>query len=338
MRIAQLRFSQKGISMKRAFFLSFFSLLLASCQNSTSSDQVVFQKFVHKYGFDLSEKEWEEGPQEGQVISMLKNGVKVASSYEDGKLHGEVTHTFPHSDVIEKRLVYGQGTLLKETVYDLTGMPMREEVYEFDDRTITTFWNEEGIPLSIEEYEGEKLINGTYYTPDHELEGRVEGGFGLRVKRDRSGLLLLSDQIENGWIVSRTTYHPTGQPQTISHYKDYQLHGEQLKYTSTGKPLMQLHWNRGVLDGWKVVFRNGSKIAEIPYINGKKEGIEYHYDDLGNLTAEIQWKKDKKHGCSKYYTDEATENEWFFKGQSVTAKRFQALENRNQLIADLSGE
>lgn len=324
--------------MKRFYLALCGTWLFTACQSQNSLDAIVSQKYVHKYGFDLSEQEWEEREQEGQVISMMKNGVKVARNFENGQLQGPTTYTFPHSTTVEKLLLYDQGTLLKETLFDAAGMPIREEAYEFDDRTIITLWDEKGVPLSIEEYDGDLLAEGKYYTPTHEEEGRVEGGFGERVKRDRTGSLLSRDQIENGWIASRIAYHSTGEIHAVSHYCDYQLHGEQTKFTATGKPLMKLNWNQGILDGEKVVYRNGVKIAEIPYVRGQKQGTERHYDDLGNLTAEIEWKNDKKHGCSKFYTDETTEMEWFHKGQSVTAQKFEMLENRERLIAEMSQE
>ena len=313
-----------------------FCALLSSCQNNSALDQIVSQKYVHKYGFDVSEEEWEERAQDGQVVAMLKNGVKITRSYENGRLHGPTTHSFPHGSTVEKLLVYGQGTLLKETLFDPAGMPIREDLYEFDDRNTITLWDEKGVPLSIEEYDNDLLMEGKYYTPDHVLEAVVENGCGERVKRDRTGLLISRDRMENGAIAERTTYHPTGRIHTVSRYRDYQLHGEQRKFTSTGKPLMKLDWDSGVLDGLKVVYRNGSKIAEIPYIKGQKHGVEHHYDDLGNLTADIEWKNDKKHGCSKFHTDETTDIEWFFKGQSVSAERFETLENRDRIVAELS--
>ena len=321
--------------MKRFSLLS-AALLLASCQSNTALDQVVSQKYVHKYGFPVSESEWEERAQDGQVVATLKNGVKVTKSYENGNLHGPTTYTFPHSNVVEKMVVYDQGALLKESVFDPAGMPIREEVYEFDNRTLITLWDEKGVPLSIEEYEGEKLMDGKYFDPSHTLEAEVTDGTGERVKRDRAGTLLLRDKIDLGLIASRTTYHPSGQIHTVSNYSEYQLHGEQSKYTATGKPLMQLNWNQGTLSGTKVVFRNGKKIAEVPYINGKKEGIEYHYDDLGYCTAEITWKSDKKHGPSKFHTDETTETEWYYAGKTISPEKFDMMDTRDKLVADLS--
>lgn len=311
-------------------------LLLAGCTSNSDAD-ILSQHFVHKYGFNVSEKEWEERSQDGQAIALLKDGVKVTRSFENGVLHGTTTYTFPDSSVIQKILVYDQGSLLKEVIQDESGIPIREELFEFDDRKIITHWDEKGAPLSIEEYDDELLQEGKYYTPDHEPEAHVEAGFGIRIKRDRSGSLLYRDKIENGVIAERTSFHPNGQVHTVSHYHDYQLHGEQLKYTASGKPLMKLHWNHGILDGIKTIYRNGSKIADIPYVNGQKHGTELHYDDLGNLTAEIKWKSDKKHGASQFHTDESTEMEWFYKGQAVTKAKFDVLESRERFIAEVSG-
>lgn len=313
------------------------AILLAGCHSNKQNGDVVSQQFVHKYGFGVTEQEWDERAQDGRVITMLKNGVKVTRSFENGQLHGSTTYTFPHSSVIEKELVYDQGTLLKEVLHDAGGIPMREDLYEFDDRTIITLWDALGSPLSIEEYVDEPLMEGKYYTPEHELEAQVENGFGTRIKRDRSGLLLCKDRIEKGVIAERISFHPNGQIQTVSRYQDYQLHGEQIKNTPSGKPLMVMQWNHGVLDGTKTIYRNGIKIAEVPYVNGLRQGTELHYDDFGTLTAEIQWKGDKKHGISKFHSEEPTENEWFYKGQAVSNQKFEMLENREKLIAELTG-
>lgn len=320
--------------MKRLFVSIIGCALFTACQSSGPLDQVVSQTFVHKYGFETSAEEWEAREQDGQVVSVMKNGVKVTRSYQNGQLHGPTTYTFPHSSVVEKLLVYDLGTLLKESVNDAAGMPIREEVYEFDNRTIITLWDKKGVPLSVEEYDDEILMEGKYFTPEHELEAEVVQGFGERVKRDRAGLLISRDAIQNGVIAARTTYHPNGNIHTVSHYHDYQLHGEQCKFTASGRPLMELNWNHGVLDGLKHIYRNGSKVAEIPYIKGQKHGTEYHYDDLGNLTAEIEWRNDKKHGPTKLHSEEATDTEWYFKGKTVSADRFKVLENREKLFIE----
>jgi len=319
-----------------AFFIS-ATFMALSCQKNDSAEGIVSQKFVHKYGFDVTEQEWEQRAEEGQVVTLLKNGVKITRSYENGFLHGNTTHTFAHSNTVEKLLTYDEGSLLKECVYDSTGMPIQEKIYELDDRMILTFWDNKGVPLSIEEFDGELLIEGKYYTPDHQCEGEVAQGVGDRIKRDRTGLLLSHDRMENGIMTSRTDYHSNGQIHIISHYHDHQLHGEQLKYSSLGRPVMILNWNHGILDGPKTVFRSGYKVAEIPYINGQKHGVEIHYDDLGNLTAEINWVNDKKHGSKKLFSEDGPEGEeWFHKGELVNREKFYLLEEREQLIAEFN--
>lgn len=322
--------------MKRIPLFVLSGLVLASCTQNASLDQVISQKYVHKYGFDVSSKEWEERSKDGKIVEELKNGVTITRSYENGQLHGPTTYTFPNSSIIEKSLVYDQGTLLKETVFDSKGMPVREDLYEFDDRNIITLWSNRGVPLSIEEYENETLIDGKYYTPDHELEAKVEGGYGHRIKRTREGLLVSRDEIKNGNMSERTTYHPNGEIHTVSHYDDYQLHGTQMKYTPSGIPLMELSWNHGVLNGHKVIFRNGIRVSEIPYINGAKHGTEFHYDDLGNMISETAWRNNKKHGCCKSYTEDSIDYEWFHNGMAVDAQKFAYLETREQIIAELS--
>jgi len=319
----------------RLFSLFIASLLLGGC-GGDNGNEIVSQKYIHKYGFDVSESEWVDREKEGQIVLLLKDGEKVTNTYENGILHGISTSTFPNSSVVQKLLVYNQGVLLKEVVNDEAGIPISEDVYEFDDRRVTTFWDNNGSPLSVEEYDNDLLIEGKYFTSNHEMEGQVEAGFGERYSRDREGLLLSRDLIENGVASTRTNYHANGQIHSISHYHDYQLHGEQRKFASNGQPLMDLNWNHGTLDGMKIVYRTGHKVSEIPYINGQRHGLEYHFDEAGTLTANIEWKNDKKHGCSRFLNSDTTENEWFYNGAVVSQERFEMLNNREEMIADLS--
>lgn len=320
--------------MNRKCLFLFSALAFTACQTSNSIDQVVSQTYVHKYGFETSEKDWEAREKDGQVVSMLKTGVRVSQTYENGKLHGPTTYTFPHSPIVEKMQLFDEGVLLKEQINDAAGMPVREEVYEFDNRIIITLWDDKGVPLSIEEYDGESLMEAKYYTPEHELEGAIANGNGERIKRDRTGLLISRDEMKDGHMFCRTTFHPNGNVHTISHYDHYQLHGKQTKFTASGKPLMELNWNHNVLEGEKIIYRNGLKIAVIPYVKGKKHGTELHYDDLGFLTAEIEWRNDKKHGKTQLHSEDATDTEWFFKGQSVNADKFKTLESRDKIVSE----
>lgn len=308
---------------------------LSGCVSNDLDNTVLSQKFIHKYGFDISEQEWTSRDQEGQIVSTLKNGVKVAASYENGILHGSTTHTFPNSSLVEHLFVYDQGTLIKEVLNDSEGVPIHEIAYEFDNRKIVTCWDKNGAPLSIEEFDSDLLVEGSFFTPEHELEGVVEGGFGEKFRRDRSGLLVSRELIENGVVSRITTYHPTGHIHAISNYHDYQLHGEQKKFTSLGKPLMDLHWDHGMLEGLKIVYRDGVKTAEIPYVQGHKHGKEIHFDDAGQKTAEITWKNDKKWGSSRFFANGTEEIQWFYNGAVVSEEKFDMLTERASLVADL---
>ena len=326
--------------MKRhSITLAVFSgLVLTSCREGASPDQVVSQTFVHKYGFNVSQEEWDARSQDGQIVEQLKSGVKVTRTYENGQLHGPTSYTYPNSSVVEKVFVYDQGNLLKETAFDETGVSIREDLYEFDDRNVITLWSNRGIPLSVEEYENHVLVEGKYYSPDHELEAKVEGGNGERTKRTREGILVSKDRIHDGALTERASYHPNGELHTLSHYENYQLHGPQVKYAASGRPLMELAWKHGVMDGQKILYRNGMRVAEIPYVEGVKHGTEYHYDDLGNMISETVWVNDKKHGCSKSYHEEGVDVAWFHHGMEVDAQKFMLLESREELLAEMNFE
>ena len=98
---------------------------------------------------------------------------------------------------------------------------------------------------------------------------------------------------------------------------------------------MDLHWDHGVLEGTKIVYRDGIKAAEIPYTNGQKHGIEIHYDEALAKTAEIEWKHDKKSGCSKFFNNGTEELQWFYNGALVSQEKFEMLSNRAELVAEL---
>ena len=315
-------------------------LLFFSCQKKeTQNDDVVSQQFIHKYGIQLSQEEWENRKQEGQVITHLDNGVIAKHSYSQGILHGPCSFTYPDSEVIEQLLVYNEGTLTKKVHYDEAGRPVFEEVYDLDNRNTITHWNQQGVPLSVEEYNEGLLVKGEYFDENHECEAMINEGTGYRIHRDRiSNLLLSKDTFQDGVLIHRSTYHPNGSIQSENSYCNYLLHGKQITFSETGNPLMEATWHNGEMHGMKYLYANGIKTAEIPYFHGKKQGMERHFDTNSNLIAEIQWNNDQRHGSSRFYGDEKTQIDWFFRGQNVSLNKFQKLEFREQLMAELEKE
>lgn len=319
-------------SLKR---LSIFAILLTflSCQSDNNSN-VVSQKFVHKYGFDMSENDWESGLKEGVSTTVLENGITVTNTYNNNLLHGPTTYTFANSSIIEKNYVYDNGTLIKLTSQDKSAMPFKEEVYEPNNRTIITLWDKGGVPISIEQYEDNVLINAKYYKPDNELEASIENGTGVRIKRDRVGEMHYKDSVKKGKLKARTTYHPNGQVKSTMSFNNYLLHGEQINYSESGDQLMTMRWDMGKPDGMKTTYKKSHISSEIPYLKGLKHGIERHYHENGRLAKEIHFENGKKHGSHRTYNDNDTNIQWFYKGKEVSLKKFEEFSFREKLVAD----
>ena len=71
--------------MKRLspLLIALSGLFIFGCQNSSKDqdENVVYKRYIHKYGYDVSKEEWEGATYPGQVVTTLRNGVTVTSSY-----------------------------------------------------------------------------------------------------------------------------------------------------------------------------------------------------------------------------------------------------------------
>ncbi|HRW58711.1 MAG TPA: toxin-antitoxin system YwqK family antitoxin [Chlamydiales bacterium] len=326
--------------MKKSHIFLAASMLfsLVSCNNGGENNSTVSQKFIHKYGFAVSEKEWQERNESGKIITNYPNGVVQVSHYEQGKLHGESTTTYPRSNIFEKVLVYDEGSLIKETINDKNGIPFKENVFEFDNRKITTYWYASGVPASIEEYVDGKLMKGEYFNKNNTLESSITDGYGTRIKKDRFGKLCSKDLFEEGLMTYRTAYYPSGEVQSTTGFKNYALHGKQQSFSESGKLIMEANWIHGLIDGTKLVYKNNKLFKEIPYNMGKRHGIEKHYDRNGEIAAEIKWINDGRHGSCKFYYDDNTEIKWYYFGKQVSLDKYKMLELRDKLINELKSD
>ncbi|MBI3236142.1 MAG: hypothetical protein HYZ48_00285, partial [Chlamydiales bacterium] len=111
-----------------SILLAVVGLSMCGCQENGQNDQVVSQRYVHKYGYALSKAEWNEADYPGQAITTLSDGVTITQTYENGVLHGPTTHTFPHSQTVQHFYLYNQGSQVKEIHYNPMGMPVQERV------------------------------------------------------------------------------------------------------------------------------------------------------------------------------------------------------------------
>jgi antitoxin component YwqK of YwqJK toxin-antitoxin module len=324
--------------LKMKSLLAFLGLLACGChQNKTESD-VVSQRYVHKYGYSVPKQEWETGNYPGQVITTLRDGITITATYEGGLLHGSSTHTYPHSQIIETYYLYNQGNLVKEIVYDIKGIPLREVIQLSPTRHTQTLWYEDGSPLSIEEYVGRELLEGQYFTLTNELDSSVEKGNGLRTRKNREGSLLSRDSIESGYMVKREAFYPNGAPEALSYYHMDQLHGEQKNFAESGEPLSIVEWVHGELNGKCTYFKNGAKFLEISYLNNEKNGLQVNYTPDGIISQETLWENNKRHGPTTYHVDGNLHTEWYYDGREVSYEEFNSLDRIDAMISQMPEE
>lgn len=316
--------------------LGCLTLFLASCHKNQQENNVVSQRYVHKYGYAVSKDEFEERKYPGQVITTLKTGVTITATYENGVPHGPSTHTFPNSQTIESYFLYNQGNLVKQIHYDIHGMPLREEVQLSPTRFATTKWYSDGIPMSTEEYTGAELVEGQYFNRQNDLEARVVKGKGLRIIRDIQGLLQAKEEIDQGDVIKRETFYASGTPESIAYYSRGVLHGEKKSFTENGEPLAVKEYVNGKLHGKTTFYKNGVRTVEIHYLDGLKNGLEIHYLDGDTISQEILWENDHKHGPSKYYVDGIAQIEYYYDGQIVSEHRWKELNHLDQMIGQIN--
>ncbi|MBX9923343.1 MAG: hypothetical protein K2Y01_04460 [Rhabdochlamydiaceae bacterium] len=321
------------MSYRICITLAFAALVTSACQNNKKDDQVVSQTYIHKYGYAVSQEEWEEKNYPGQIISTLRNGSVITATYENNELNGPCTYTYPHSQTIEKYVLYNHNVPVKEVFYDIKGMPMQETVQLAQNRSSLTMWYADGVPRSVEEYAKEELIDGQYFTTNNELEARVEKGNGLRIIRDSSGNLACKDIIEKGFLAKRESFYPNGNPECIATYEQGQLHGERKTFTLEGEPLALEEWIKGQLHGVSTYYKNGAKELEISYLYGKKNGWENHFIDGQALSRQVAWDQDVKHGPEIFFVPNGKKIIWHYNGREVSQNRYEEMTHLDDMIS-----
>ena len=192
--------------------------------------------------------------------------------------------------------------------------------------------------MLVEEYIGEELLEGQYYTLANDVESKVQKGNGVRVVRDPLGPLLSREWVEDGHPVKKEMFYASGTPESVAEYRNGQLHGEKRTFTQTGEPLAIEEWVNGKLHGLATYFKNGNRYLEISYLYGQKNGIERHFIDGEIISQEITWENDLKHGQATFYMDEKPTLQWFYAGESVSRSKFDELNRLDQMISQISAE
>lgn len=318
--------------MKRSLAtLILLSFALTGCRNNTQQCDIVKETYIHKYGVPVTKEDWEKQGQEGQTVSLRSDGVTITTSYVDGIIHGPITYTFPNSSTIQTIETYSEGEFIAKKENFPSGMPMKEEVYEENTLVNLNWWYEDGTPLAQEIYLDTFLMTGEYRTPLNVIESRVQDGHGTRIWRSNDGDLLSKDSVQNGQMVERVTYFANGDPSTVTSFENGQIHGTRLTFLPGGLPNTVEQWVHDIQEGVTVIFQNGEKIAEVPYIQGKKTGIEYRYRDGSSLVEEVSWKNNILHGQRKLFIDGDIKAEWYHEGEVVSRLIFERMNLPRQM-------
>ncbi|MDN3505904.1 MAG: hypothetical protein P0S96_01590 [Simkaniaceae bacterium] len=328
--------------MMKKFLLSLpvlVGLILAGCGGDGSGGQVISKRYIHKYGYAVSQSEWESHNYPGQVITSMRNGVTVTSTYENGVLHGPTTHTHPHSQTVQYYYLYNSGDLKKELEYDALGMPIQETAKLSPHRYCITKWFGDGSPMSVEDYADDELLDGKYYTLSNEIESQVQRGIGLRTCRDQNGVLVSKDHFDSGYMTKKESFFASGNPKSVDHYTMNRRDGERTVFTEKGEPLAIEQWAENQLHGKATYFNNGKKQVDVNFVAGARNGIETHFIDGEIIEQEIHWIFDKRHGPTKFFVGEnLAKTEWYYDGKLVTKNHFDELDKLDQMITNSANE
>ena len=240
-------------------------------RQSKPNNEIVTQRFIHRYGYDVSKDEWESKDYPGQVITTFRNGVTLTSNFEDGQIHGTRTATYPHSQTFETKEQFHRGILTKKTNFDIRGIPIKEEHYLGPEHIKVLYWFSNGTPRATEEYLNDQLTSAEYYNLSNETESRIENGSGVRVLRNAKGQILSKEYVTLYELTKKETFHLNAMPETTVSYKNGLLEGEKLVHAESGEPLSREIFKDGVLHGLATYFQNGYKYLEVPYVGGIKK-------------------------------------------------------------------
>lgn len=325
------------MSKGSTLLLAALSLTLIGCQDQHQLPRdVISQRYIHKYGYDVSPDEWETQSYPGQVLTTKRNGVSLVTSYEDGVLHGSRTETYPHSQTVRYEETYERGHLKNRIEYNIRGVKQREESFLGENHSIVTSWYPSGTPKSREEMRNGELLNGEYFNGANDIDARIDAGTGERIVRNQNGDILSKEIYRGGEVTYVETYYPNNMPHMATSYKNGKVHGEKKIYSITGEPLAVESWHNGELHGVASYYQNGYKYKEVPYLNGMRSGIERHYIDGETIVEETQWIDDQKHGASVAYYDGIAKTSWYFGGNKVTKQKYETLTEREAYITAMN--
>ena len=316
----------------KAKYVPLIALLLIACDNDSKKKDVISQRYVHKYGYDVSRDEWKSELYPGQVLTTLRDGKTITESYEDGILHGARTETYPHSQTLQSLEQYEKGRLLKRVNYNVRGVPQEETQFRGDKHLVVITWYPTGTPKSKEEIKDDILVNGQYFNLANETDSRIENGTGEKTIRNQSGDILAKEVFNNYALTYEETYYPNNTPHVTASFEGGLLHGERKVFAMGGEPISVENFYKGQKHGIATYYQNGYKYLETPYVQGLKNGIERHYIDGEIISEETEFQNDLRQGSSILYCDGSAKTNWYFEDELVSRSKYEQLMQRHELI------
>jgi len=314
--------------LKALCLTSLALVLLSSCMSKQRSCYVnkdcVSKTYEHKYGLTVHPGYWNDSGCNGKTITTLRDGTIVTQTFSMGKLEGETTYSFPHSEQIQKKEIYACDALKSQTLYACSGCPLESTEFDNPQSFTKTTWYDSGYPRTVERFADGMLIEGSYYNVENQKDSWVCHGMGERLNRDEHGFLISRDTICGGEVSVRTTFYPNNSPKEIQPIAQGVVHGDRKTFYPGGEPMSVETWDNGRQQGLTTLYQNGEKCAEIPYLSNCKHGVERRFSDGSTVTQEITWCDGRMHGPTYTYVGDSYQTDWFYKGRLTSRSNFES--------------
>lgn len=90
----------------------------------------------------------------------------------------------------------------------------------------------------------------------------------------------------------------------IFKYRDGVRHGPYQTFDKNGEPLSEGQYNAGNLDGIQRIKQEGGARTEVPYVDGKRSGVEKSWYPSGQIAVEAPWVDGVQEGAVVFYAED----------------------------------